>query len=49
MTDQEFIRANLESGEEDFDGEMVPWIAVPNRPGREPFTVEEILEALKDD
>ncbi len=45
MKISEWIKAHAESGE--FDGE--PYIAVPNMPGREPFTAEEIIEALKNE
>lgn len=45
MKISEWIKAHAESGE--FDGE--PYIAVPNMPGREPFTAEEIVEALKNE
>lgn len=41
--DIEFIQRNHTSGEMD-DG--TPWVALPNRPGRDPFTLDEILEAL---
>lgn len=39
----EFIQKNKSSG--DFYG--IPWIGVPNMPGREPFTFDEIVEALQ--
>lgn len=42
--DIEFIQENRTSGEMD-DG--TPWVAVPNCPGRDPFTLDEILEALR--
>lgn len=45
MKISEWIKANANFG--DFDGE--PYIAVPNMPGREPFTAEEIVEALKNE
>ena len=41
--DIEFIQSNHTSGEVD-DG--TPWVAVPDRAGRDPFTLDEILEAL---
>lgn len=41
--DIEFIQSNHTSGEMD-DG--IPWVAVPDRPGRIPYTLDEILEAL---
>lgn len=44
MTEEEFIRRNIESGTED----GIPWIGVPNIPGREPFTAEEIMEVLRN-
>lgn len=43
-TDIEFIQKNVSSGQMD-DG--TPWVAVPNRPGRDSFTLDEILEALR--
>lgn len=43
-TDIEFIQKNVSSGQMD-DG--TPWVGVPNRPGRDPFTLDEILEALR--
>lgn len=42
--DIEFIQSNHTSGEMD-DG--IPWVAVPDRPGRIPYTLDEILEALR--
>ena len=42
--DIEFIQSNHTSGEMD-DG--TPWVAVPDRPGRIPYTLDEILEALR--
>lgn len=47
MTDKEWILENYTSGEVELEGEKVPWVAVPNRPGREPFTTAEIIAALK--
>lgn len=47
MTDIEWILENYSSGIAELEGESVPWVAVPNRPGREPFTTEEITAALK--
>ena len=41
--DIEFIQSNHTSGEMD-DG--TPWVAVPDRPGRIPYTLDEIIEAL---
>ena len=40
--DIEFIQSNHTSGTDD----GTPWVAVPDRPGRDPFTLDEILEAL---
>ena len=44
--DKRWIIDHLESGEDDFGGQMVPWISVPNRDDRN-WTYEEIMEALK--
>ncbi len=45
ISSNEWIKNNIKSGE--FNG--VPYIAVPNLPGRVPFTTEEIIEALKNE
>ena len=45
MKINEWIKNNIETGE--CDG--VPYIAIPNMPGRDPFTIEEIIEALKNE
>lgn len=42
--DIEYIQKNHTSGEL---GDGTPWVGVPNRPGRDPFTLDEILEALR--
>lgn len=47
MTDKEWILENYTSGEVELEGEKIPWVAVPNRTGREPFTTKEILEAIR--
>lgn len=41
--DIEFIQSNHTSGTDD----GIPWVAVPDRPGRIPYTLDEILEALR--
>ena len=41
--DIEFIQSNHTSGTDD----GTPWVAVPDRPGRIPYTLDEILEALR--
>lgn len=41
--EKQWIQKNHTSGEMD-DG--TPWVAVPNCPGRDPFTLDETLEAL---
>ena len=46
MTDKEWILENYSFGISELEGESVPWVSVPNRPGREPFTTEEIIAAL---
>ena len=45
MSINEWIKTHAEPGE--FEG--VPFIAIPNMPGRDPFTIEEIIEALKNE
>lgn len=41
--EKQWIQKNVSSGETE-DG--IPWIAIPDRPGEAPFTLDEILEAL---
>lgn len=50
MTNEEkkFIQDNHTSGRTELFGEVIPYVAVPNMPDREPFTLDEILEALRD-
>lgn len=47
MSDNEWILKNMSSGDTELDGQKISWVAVPNRPGREPFTTEEILGAFR--
>lgn len=42
--EKQWIQKNVSSGETE-DG--IPWIAIPDRPGEAPFTLDEILEALR--
>lgn len=41
--EKQWIQKNVSSGETE-DG--ISWIAIPDRPGEAPFTLDEILEAL---
>lgn len=46
--DIDWILEHKVSGRDAFeDGTNVPWVAVPNRKGREPYTLDEIREALR--